>query len=139
MKGDIKERLEQWAVAEETHPEQQHHYKQLASGPVSGSHYVSHGATAAEQLDSASGTCSMGLLSSPVHQYPQHLELQAGMPVPVWQVIGDPGKAPQVLVYSLQPGAGGGRYPRSAVVGGALRWCARAARAGRCGLCVHRF
>jgi hypothetical protein len=36
---------------------------------------------------------------------PQHLELQAGMPVPVWQVIGDPGKAPQVLVVpAYNPG-----------------------------------
>ena len=27
----------------------------------------------------------------------QHLELQAGMLVPVWQLIGDAGKAPKVL------------------------------------------
>src|SRR5206468_10009726 len=36
---------------------------------------------------------------------PQHLELQAGMPVPVWQVLGDAGKAPQVLVLpAYNPG-----------------------------------
>jgi hypothetical protein len=36
---------------------------------------------------------------------PQHLELQAGMPVPVWQVVGDAGKAPQVLVVpAYNPG-----------------------------------
>jgi len=29
---------------------------------------------------------------------PQHLELRAGLPVPVWQVIGDAGKALQVLI-----------------------------------------
>jgi hypothetical protein len=36
---------------------------------------------------------------------PHHLELQPGMPVPVWQVIGDAGKAPQVLVVpAYNPG-----------------------------------
>jgi hypothetical protein len=36
---------------------------------------------------------------------PQHLELQTGMPVPVWQVLGDAGKAPQLLVVpSYNPG-----------------------------------
>ena len=31
FKGDIRERLEQWAAAEEAHPEQRAPYKQLAS------------------------------------------------------------------------------------------------------------
>ena len=36
---------------------------------------------------------------------PRHLELPAGMSVPVWQMIGDPGKAPQVLVVpAYNPG-----------------------------------
>ena len=36
---------------------------------------------------------------------PRHLELQAGISVPVWQMIGDPGKAPQVLVVpAYNPG-----------------------------------
>jgi hypothetical protein len=36
---------------------------------------------------------------------PQHLELQAGLPVPVWQVIGDPGRPTQVLVVpAYNPG-----------------------------------
>ena len=31
FKGDIRERLEQWAAAEDAHPEQRAPYKQLAS------------------------------------------------------------------------------------------------------------
>ena len=90
LKGDIKERLEQWAVAEETHPEQRAPYKQLASWASQWfalRNTVSHGATAAEQLDSFRHVQHGLLQGSRVHQYPQHLELQAGMPVPVWQVI----------------------------------------------------
>ena len=61
--------------------------------------------TAAEQLDSFQQV-QQGLLQALGYAItPQHLELQAGMPVPVWQVIGDAGKAPQVLVVpAYNPG-----------------------------------
>ena len=36
FKGDIRERLEQWAAVEESHPAQRAPFKQLASWPASG-------------------------------------------------------------------------------------------------------
>ena len=108
FKGDIRERLEQWAATEAAHPEQRAPYKQLASwagqwfalrntGP--------RGGAAAEQLASFQ-PIQQGLLQALGYTItPQHLELQAGMPVPVWQVLGDPGKAPQVLLLpAYNPG-----------------------------------
>ena len=86
LKGDIRERLEQWAAAEEAHAEQWAPYKQLASwasqwfalrntGP--------RGGVAAEQLDGFQHV-QQGLLQALRYAIaPQHLELQAGMPVPV--------------------------------------------------------
>jgi hypothetical protein len=108
LKGDIKERLEQWATAEEAHPEQRAPYKQLASWASQWfalRNTVSHDGTAAEQLDSFRHV-QQGLLQALGYTItPQHLELQAGMPVPVWQVIGDASKAPQVLVVpAYNPG-----------------------------------
>src|SRR5215471_18978114 len=108
LKGDIKERLDQWAAAEEAHPEQRAPYKQLASWASQWfalRNTVSHGDTAAEQLDSFRHV-QQGLLQALGYtSIPQHLELQAGMPVPIWQVIGDASKAPQVLVVpAYNPG-----------------------------------
>ena len=108
FKGDIRERLEQWAAAEEAHPGQRAPYKQLASW--AGQWFAlrsasSRGSDAAEQLASFQHV-QQGLLQALGYTItPQHLELQAGMPVPVWQVIGDAGKAPQVLVVpAYNPG-----------------------------------
>ena len=108
FKGDIRERLEQWAAAEEAHPEQRAPYKQLASW--AGQWFAlrnasTRGGAAAEQLASFQHV-QQGLLQALGYTItPQHLELQAGMPVPVWQVIGDAGKAPQVLVVpAYNPG-----------------------------------
>src|SRR6266571_4365967 len=78
FKGDIRERLEQWAAAEEAHPEQLDSFQHVQQGLLQALGYAIA---------------------------PQHLELQAGMPVPMWQVIGDAGKAPQVLVVpAYNPG-----------------------------------
>src|ERR687887_194163 len=55
FKGDIRERLEQWAAAEEAHPEQRAPSKQLASWASQWFALRSTGTrsgTAAEQLDS---------------------------------------------------------------------------------------
>src|SRR5438128_3530532 len=108
FKGDIRERLEQWAAAEEAHPEQRAPFKQLASW--AGQWFAlrnagTRGSDAVEQLDSFKHV-QQGLLQALGYAItPQHLELQAGMPVPVWQVIGDVGKAPQVLVVpAYNPG-----------------------------------
>jgi hypothetical protein len=108
FRGDIRERLEQWAAAEETQPEQRAPYKQLASW--AGQWFAlcnagTRGGAAAEQLASFQQV-QQGLLQALGYAIaPQHLELQAGMPVPVWQVIGDAGKAPQVLVVpAYNPG-----------------------------------
>ncbi|HEY5865985.1 MAG TPA: hypothetical protein VI542_10650 [Candidatus Tectomicrobia bacterium] len=54
LQGDIRERLEQWATAEETHPEQRAPYRQLASWASQWfalRNASSHGGTAAEQLE----------------------------------------------------------------------------------------
>ena len=54
FQGDIRERLEQWAAAEEAHPEQRAPYRQLASwaGQWFALRNASpHGGTATEQLD----------------------------------------------------------------------------------------
>jgi hypothetical protein len=108
FKGDIRERLEQWAAAEEAHPAQRAPYKQLASWAGQWFALRNTGArsgTAAEQLDCFQHV-QQGLLQALGYTItPQHLELQAGMPVPVWQVLGDAGKAPQVLVVpAYNPG-----------------------------------
>jgi hypothetical protein len=108
FKGDIRERLEQWAAAEEADPTQRTPYKRLASW--AGQWFVlrnagTRGGAAAEQLTSFQQV-QQGLLQALGYAIAPHpLELQAGMPVPVWQVIGDPGKAPQVLVVpAYNPG-----------------------------------
>src|SRR5712691_832911 len=108
FKGDIRERLEQWAAAEEAHPEQRAPFKQLASW--AGQWFAlrnggTRGGAAAEQLASFQHV-QHGLLQALGYAIaPQHLELQAGMPVPVWQGIGDGCKAPQVLVVpAYNPG-----------------------------------
>ena len=108
LKGDIRERLEQWAAAEETHPEQRAPYRQLASWASQWfalRNASSYGGTAAEQLERFRQV-QQGLLRALGYAItPRHLELQAGMSVPVWQVIGDPSKAPQMLVVpAYNPG-----------------------------------
>ena len=108
LKGDIRERLEQWAAAEETHPEQRAPYRQLASWASQWfalRNASSHGGTASEQLERFRQV-QQGLLRALGYAItPRHLELQAGISVPVWQVIGDPSKAPQVLVVpAYNPG-----------------------------------
>jgi hypothetical protein len=108
FKGDIRERLEQWAAAEEADPAQRAPYRRLAS--LSGQWFAWRNAgnragDAAEQLASFQEV-QQGLLQALGYAItPQHLELQAGMPVPVWQVIGDPGRPTQVLVVpAYNPG-----------------------------------
>src|SRR6266511_5436207 len=83
FKGDIRERLEQWAAAEEAHPAQRAPYKQLASW--AGQWFALRNAgnrarDAAEQLDSFP-QMQQGLLQALGYAIaPEHLELQAGMP-----------------------------------------------------------
>jgi hypothetical protein len=108
FKGDIRERLEQWAAAEEADPAQRAPFKRLAS--ISSQWFAlrnagTRGGTAVEQFDSFQQV-QQGLLQAMRYAItPQYLELQAGMPVPVWQVIGDAGTAPQVLVVpAYNPG-----------------------------------
>ena len=103
-----RERLEQWAAAEAADPEQRAPFKQLASW--AGQWFAlrndgTRGGTTVEQFDRFQEV-QQGLLQALGYAItPQHLELQAGMPVPVWQVIGDLGKAPQVLVVpAYNPG-----------------------------------
>ncbi|MBM3224896.1 MAG: hypothetical protein FJZ47_13985 [Candidatus Tectomicrobia bacterium] len=108
FKGDIKARLEQWAATEQAHPTQRAPYKQLASWAGQWFALRNAGAragAAAAQLDSFRQV-QQGLLQALGYaMVPQHLELQAGMPVPIWQVLGAPGKAPQVLVVpAYNPG-----------------------------------
>src|SRR5881296_3777834 len=86
FKGDIRERLEQWAAAEEAHPEQRAPYKQLASWASQWFAFRNAGtrsSDAVEQLASFQHV-HQGLLQSLGYAAtPQHLELQAGMSVPV--------------------------------------------------------
>ena len=108
LQGDLKERLAQWAAVEAAHPAQRTPDKQLASWASQWfalRNTSSREGTAAEQLDRFRQV-QQGLLQALGYAItPRHLELQAGMPVPVWQVIGDPGKAPQVLVVpAYNPG-----------------------------------
>ena len=108
FKGDIRERLEQWAAAEQAQPEQRAPYRQLASWATQWfalRHASAYGSTAAERLTSFQQV-QQGLLQALGYAItPRHLELQAGMPLPVWQVLGEAGKAPQVLVLpAYNPG-----------------------------------
>ena len=83
FKGDIRERLEQWAAAEEAHPAQRAPFKQLASW--AGQWFAlrnagTRGDSAAEQVDGFQEV-QRGLLQALGYAItPQHLELQAGMP-----------------------------------------------------------
>src|SRR5882724_11814024 len=87
FKGDIRERIEQWAAAEEAHPEQRAPFKQLASW--AGQWFAlrndgTRGGTTVEQFDRFQEV-QQGLLQALGYAItPKHLELQAGMPVPVW-------------------------------------------------------
>jgi len=108
FKGDIKERLEQWAAAEEADAAQRAPYKKLASQAgewFARRHASPRSDPPAEQLASFQQG-QQGLLQALGYTItPQQLELQAGLPVPVWQVLGDAGKAPQVLVVpAYNPG-----------------------------------
>ena len=86
FKGDIRERLDRWAAAEEAHPEQRAPFKRLASWAgqwFAWRNVGTRGGTAAEQLDSFQQV-QQGLLQALGYAItPQHLELQPGMPVPV--------------------------------------------------------
>src|SRR2546426_6034916 len=90
FRGDIRERLEQWATTEEAHPEQRAPYKQLASW--AGQWFAlrntgARGGAATEQLDSFQHV-QQGLLQALGKAIPpQHLDLQAGMSGPVGQGI----------------------------------------------------
>ena len=85
FKGDIRERLEQWATAAEAHPEQRAPFKQLASW--AGQWFAlrnagTRGGSATEQLDSFQHVQQELLQALGYTITPQHLELQAGRPVP---------------------------------------------------------
>jgi Eco57I restriction-modification methylase/N-6 DNA Methylase len=108
FKGDIRERLEQWATAEEADPTQRAPFKQLAGWTGQWFALRNGGirsGDATEQLANFQQV-QQGLLQALGYTITsQHLELQAGMPVPVWQVIGDPGRPTQVLVVpAYNPG-----------------------------------
>lgn len=110
FKGDIKSLIDQWLAAEteiaeaaaDAQPEQTRAPFKRLSG-ASNRWFADSGRIArlkepAERL-SAHLNLHKPLLAALGHQ-PQvrQLELQAGMPVPVWQVIGETGKAPQLVI-----------------------------------------
>src|SRR5438552_16267400 len=81
FKGDIRERLEQWAAAEEAHPEQRAPYKQLASWAPQWfalRNAGTRGGAAAEQRDSFQHVQQGRLQALGYAIAPRLLELQAG-------------------------------------------------------------
>jgi len=72
-----------------SHPAQRAPYKQLAAGPVSGSPLRTPALAVVMPWRSStvSRRCSRAAPGPRYAITPQHLELQAGMPVPVWQVL----------------------------------------------------
>lgn len=105
FKGDIKSLIDQWLAEEAAAAPQTEQtrapFKRLSS--TSNRWFADTGRIArlkepAERL-SAHLNLHKPLLAALGYQ-PQvrQLELQAGMPVPVWQVIGETGKAPQLVI-----------------------------------------
>ena len=122
FKGDIRAIVERWQAAEEVTgqaaPERTDReeagelarapYKRL--GGLGGKWFT--GLSALERLrEDADRLESHRSLHTPLlealdyRQIPQSIELQAGMPVPIWAAFGKPHQAPQLLIIpAYQPG-----------------------------------
>ena len=108
FKGDIKSRLDVWLAAEELDANQKVPFKQL--GAWSGRWFALRNAFA-KQRDPAEQLATFmqlqhGLLQALGYEpQPIQVELQAGLPLPAWVVLGEAHKAPQlIIVPAYNPG-----------------------------------
>ena len=113
FKGDIKTLIETWqanedAAPEETRAEARAPHKRL--GGLGGKWFAAL-ANYARLRDDAARLQSHQALHAPLLEalgyrlQPRQIELQAGMPIPVWVALGEPHQAPQLLVVpAYEPG-----------------------------------
>ena len=111
FKGDIRDRIDAWQQAESDRPDDETArapFKRLQAcagrwfGQRDG---LGRGRSAEERL-AAHLALHQPLLAALGYQpQPTQVELQPGLPVPVWQVCGETGKPPQVLIVpAYHPG-----------------------------------
>jgi hypothetical protein len=111
FKGDIRDRIDAWQQAESDQPDDETArapFKRLQAcagrwfGQRDG---LGRGRSADERL-AAHLALHQPLLAALGYQpHPAQIELQPGLPVPVWQVCGETGKPPQVLIVpAYHPG-----------------------------------
>jgi len=101
FKGDIRSRIDAWQQAEEAAENVKAPYKQLQSCAgrwFSRRNLLSRSRSSEEKiaLHRELHEPLIAALGYAIH--PKQLELQSGLPIPVWQLRGIDGKAPQVLV-----------------------------------------
>ncbi|QEY16717.1 class I SAM-dependent DNA methyltransferase [Cellvibrio sp. KY-GH-1] len=107
FKGDIKSLIDQWLAEEaaagegENADQQRAPFKRLSS--TSNRWFADTGRIArlkepVERIKAHANVHKPLLAALGYQPQARQLELQAGMPVPVWQVIGEVGKAPQLVI-----------------------------------------
>lgn len=99
--GDIKARLDAWQQAEEAEPAQKAPQRQLAACATRWFAQRSAILRAREPAArlAAFAQLQSGLLAALGYSpAPRTLELHPGMPVPVWEAVGEPGKSAQLIV-----------------------------------------
>lgn len=101
FKGDIKALIEQWQAAEGEEGGAKAPFKLLQA--CSSRWFAQQGSVAraksAEERLLAHRNLHQALLAAlGYNPQPSQCELLPGMPVPVWQMLGEPGKAPQLLI-----------------------------------------
>jgi hypothetical protein len=108
FKGDIKAKLDAWKETEEKDPARKSPPREL--GTLAARWFAQRNALArargAEGRLAAFKQLHAGLLSALGYALaPRQIELHPGMPVPVWQVLGEEGKPPSVVIVpAFAPG-----------------------------------
>jgi hypothetical protein len=101
FKGDIKALIERWQAAEDEEGGAKAPFKQLqaCSARWFAQQASVNRAKSAEDRLAAHRDLHQPLLAALGYAVqPAQCELLPGMPLPVWQVLGEPGKAPQLLI-----------------------------------------
>jgi hypothetical protein len=105
FKGDIRERIEAWNALEESGGARAPHRR---LGEQARAWFRDHAALARlrhpDEALAAHRTLHRGLLEAMGYTLqPGMLELQPGMPISIWSVLGAPGHAPQLVVVGVSP------------------------------------
>ncbi|MGK5092821.1 class I SAM-dependent DNA methyltransferase [Deltaproteobacteria bacterium TL4] len=108
FKGDIRTLIERWQAAEEADAAARAPHKRIAG---LGGKWFAGLTSHTRQREDQARLNSHAQLHGPLlealgyHVQPQEIELQGGMPLPVWVVLGQQHEAPQlVIVPAYQPG-----------------------------------